>query len=358
MIAFFYVFVSAPCQGQSPTIVEGIWKGTHEIEFTVASQSHISSFTIKFTMTGNCSGSVKVTVSGTMPISNGSFTINVGGYNSTGSVTGIFSPDGKSVSGTFTYTSGSCQTLNDSWSATPGSLPTPPQKNWAQTALGGGYSCTVMVTNQKTDTDWKGTIGLKTGNNQPWEGSWSSNGEDQTGNSEIGLAINPGGTTLLKLEGDQTTRSGYLAVGPNSGYSTDDISVSYFYEFWNQNQLLDSIGSPPSQGGTSFIFPFYYYNVAPTYVDTGVAWCSDSTESFDIEIILIDQSGNEIARKTVSFKGHEAQFLGQLFSENLQQETIGHARIQAARKIYLEVLRFFDQGGKFQLTSTPPSVVP
>ena len=102
-------------------ITEGEWETPiKDIEFTVESQTSISSIKITLNFSGNCSGSIIMTKY-SIPIQNNKFTVNLGSSfdNSTGTLTGTFSTDGQQCTGTYNYTRSPCDPINKSWSATP-----------------------------------------------------------------------------------------------------------------------------------------------------------------------------------------------------------------------------------------------
>jgi len=238
----------------------------------------------------------------------------------------------------------------------PNSANALPWWTWSQFAIGGGYRCRLMITN-KSMFDWKGVAIVRHGNEQPWNWSWSVNGQDFTGQSEIQIALDPNETVSFSIDGDDVTRTGYLGIEPDSGEGSSPLSVtiSYFYEFWSQDgKLLDSVGSPTSERSDDFIFPVERLENSDLLIDTGIAWCSIWNVPFDMAFILYDHKGNEVARKTIEFSGQEAKFLGQIL-DDLPSNIIGHVQIFSQHYLSVEVLRYVQNkaDGTFQLTSTP-----
>jgi hypothetical protein len=92
-------------------------------------------------------------------------------------------------------------------------------------------------------------------------------------------------------------------------------------------------------------------------IDTGIAWCpssrsSDISDQFQILLTLFDQNGVAVRTKPVTFTGHRAQFISQLFAD-LTATFVGHLNIKSQDYMYLEVLRMETTDTGFQLTSTP-----
>jgi hypothetical protein len=229
--------------------------------------------------------------------------------------------------------------------------------SFAQLALGGGYEATIFVTN-KTSFRWTGELRPYQGMNQRWGGTWSINGQPLTGASAWQFALEARQTIKLTLAGDAVTRSGYLDIeGTGSSYDSS-VAVAYFYGYYAPTgKLLDTVGSPESEFGKRFFFPA---EVTST-IDTGMAWCPVyrfSNTTFPIIISAYNENGQQVAQKTVTFSGHEAQFVSQVFP-SLPKPFRGQIYLEALEYFTLEVLRLEETVGGFQLTSTPPdSYVP
>ena len=99
----------------------GFWSTpSDDVQLYISQQSSLDTLRIKLSFSGNCSGSIVIT---TYPLSitDRSFTKDLGSSwnESTGSIQGTFSLDGKSCSGTYSYTDPPCSTISESWTATP-----------------------------------------------------------------------------------------------------------------------------------------------------------------------------------------------------------------------------------------------
>jgi hypothetical protein len=220
---------------------------------------------------------------------------------------------------------------------------------FAQLALGGGYEAVILVTN-KTNMDWQGKIWISQGYNQQWQGPLFVNGQDFTGFDGATLLMDPHETIKIRITGGNTTRSGYLEIDSDSNF-VEYLAVSYFYEFRVGGNLLDTTGSPESSHGTRFIVAVE----KSSNIDTGIAWCPSSRSSsspFLIILTLYDKFGNVARTKPVTFNGHEAQFLSEIFPD-LPSDFVGQLKVEPLADMYLEVLRVEYTSSGFQLTSTP-----
>ncbi len=220
---------------------------------------------------------------------------------------------------------------------------------WPQLALGGGYQCTILLSN-KRDSTWTGHLNLAQGNNGTWIGSWSLDGKDRTGTSALSISISPRSTVKLRLSGDSMTRSGYLRMFADGDSSVYDVASSYFYNYQVNDRLQACTGSFPAPSGRVFWLPV---EKTPS-VNTGLAWApGDVPGPFALVVSLLDQAGTLIQQKTVSFTGHEAKFFGEFF-DNVPDRFLGRMRIESEENIHLEVLRLEQTESGFQLTTTPP----
>ena len=220
---------------------------------------------------------------------------------------------------------------------------------WAQFALGGGYECVLLLSN-KRDTEWSGRLRLRQGNDEAWSGAWGLDGQDRTGSDEIPITIAPRATVRVCLSGDSAVRSGYLQLYAEGAFSVYDVAPGYFYRYLAGGQLQESVGAGAAPSGRTFWFPVE----KNTTSDTGVAWAPDAvTAPFLIILSLHDGSGSQLQQKTLTYSGHEAKFVSELF-EGIPDGFLGRARIESEQNIHLEVLRLDRTNAGFQITSTPP----
>jgi len=220
---------------------------------------------------------------------------------------------------------------------------------FAQLALGGGYEAVLFVTN-KSSLDWSGSLGFYKGAAKGWTGV-TVNGQKLAGHSGT-FTMAAGETWKFTMSVDGPTQSGYLELQPTAGSNDFDVAVSYFYRFYNSSgELLDSVGSGASPRAYKFIFPAEY---VAGRTDTGYAWAPATTTGlFEVDLTLLDEEGNQVARKTSIFLGHVAMFISELFP-TIPRDFYGHVLVESPNMIYLDVLRMDLTVGGFQLTSTPP----
>jgi hypothetical protein len=220
---------------------------------------------------------------------------------------------------------------------------------FAQLALGGGYEAVLIITNT-TNSSRSGKIWVRQGFNQRWEGRWAVQGQNSSGTDYVTYTLRPRGSVKLRLTGDTVTRVGYLEIETDSG--VDDVAVSYFYEFRIGGSLRDTVGSPESPLGKRFVF-----GVEKTAtVDTGFAWCPSSrfgASVFPVELTLYGDDGSIRLQKAITFTGHLAAFISEIFTELGQGSFRGSLEVESPVQLHLEVLRLEETATGFQLTSTP-----
>lgn len=226
---------------------------------------------------------------------------------------------------------------------------TGPQLTWPQLALGGGYECTLLISN-RSSSPWSGRISLKQGAGRPWSAAWHLNGKPGAADGVSGLPVPPGGTVKLKLAGGAEIRSGYLQIQGVESSTVEDLAVSYFYNYLAGGRLLDSVGSPATGPGRFFSFPAEKTET----VSTAFAYVASGAQTpFDILFRLYGQDGEELESKTVVYDGQAAIFYDQFF-DSVTNGHLGWIRVEAAQPVHFEVLRVELAGGGFQLTSIPP----
>jgi hypothetical protein len=101
-------------------LCEGLWTGNNDVRFNLINQTTIDTFRIIYRNVGGCT-TVEVK-SSPVNVSGNSFSIS---YNiptiSSGSLSGMFSEDGQSVSGSFSYSNNQCGggSVTGAWNAAP-----------------------------------------------------------------------------------------------------------------------------------------------------------------------------------------------------------------------------------------------
>lgn len=113
-------FTAIECTSGIP-IQTGLWSTPSEdVQLYISQQSSLDTLRITLSFSGNCSGSIVYTTY-RVSITDRSFSEDLGSSwnESTGSIQGTFSSDGKSCSGTYDYNDPPCNPISESWTATP-----------------------------------------------------------------------------------------------------------------------------------------------------------------------------------------------------------------------------------------------
>jgi hypothetical protein len=239
-------------------------------------------------------------------------------------------------------------------------------RTWPQLALGGGYQSVILISNKKS-SDWTGQFFPKQGHEETWAGTWRVNGRDYTGQPSFSIALHGYATVKVVLTADDAlpVQTGYLFMWGTGGSSAYDVSISYFYEYFQAGKLTVSNGSIEGAPHTIFYFPVEYSPIkVGTGVNTGIAWAPEITttpKEFNITatLYLTDKSGTGgvYSSKTVPYSGHAAQFVTEMFPELNSTEFRGYLELRAEYNLFLEVLRIDSIDNGFLLTSTPPDFI-
>lgn len=170
-----------------------------------------------------------------------------------------------------------------------------PAITYSQLALGGGYRCIVLVSN-RSNVSWEGGVQIRKGNNETWNTQWSLDGIDQTGNSGFSIELPAHATAKYILSSiDAVPRGGYLEIAAGGSHSTSDISVSFFYNLYLEDRLVDSVSTPQARLNQRFILPV---ETGPG-LNTGVAWAPFlSSESFPMQAALFDAEASSRTQRT------------------------------------------------------------
>ncbi|MFH0759599.1 MAG: T9SS type A sorting domain-containing protein [Bacteroidota bacterium] len=115
------IWIVFPIHANSQTIQNGSWSNASgDVKFYVSQHSQIDTLSVRITHTsGSCSGSLTKYYYG-ISIIDRSFSKDLGSVwdGSTGSISGDFSQDGNSCSGSYSYTEPPCSPVSVSWTAT------------------------------------------------------------------------------------------------------------------------------------------------------------------------------------------------------------------------------------------------
>ena len=162
-----------------------------------------------------------------------------------------------------------------------------------------------MVSNKVLTEPWKGNVSLRTGADEDWEGNWSVNGEDFSGSTSFPISLEPAGSATFVITGDSMVRTGYLEFnGDTSGdllYFDSDLLTTLFYQVKQGGELIDSIGTGPTETGLYFAFPIQ----RNSRTRTGIAWVAlahfKPLMPEEIRVGILDPAGAVFEIKTVPY---------------------------------------------------------
>ncbi len=165
--------------------------------------------------------------------------------------------------------------------------------------------------------------------------------------------LDPRATQKFVLTGFVDVETGFLAVFADSGFSSSDVAVAFFYNFLSNGQLLDSTGTPPSVEATTFTFTVEKTSV----VNTAFAFALvGDADAFEITLTLYDEAGTLVQETTLTYEGHLARFFDEVFNE-IPDGFLGSMVLKAEKALCLVVIRLENtSGGGFQLTSIPADI--
>ena len=123
----------------------------------------------------------------------------------------------------------------------------------------------------------------------------------------------------IVLTGGSRLNVGYLELAALEGFTSESVSVSFFYNLLSGNSLIDSIGVESSQASSNYIFPVEKGSA----VDTGFAWAPaenssqprEDTEEDVISLSLLDHEGRIHQKVELPFTGHYARFFSEVFED-------------------------------------------
>ncbi|MEJ2080523.1 MAG: hypothetical protein P8Z74_21445 [Acidobacteriota bacterium] len=228
----------------------------------------------------------------------------------------------------------------------------PISTSYSQLALGGGYECILFVSN-KTNSLWEGTAMLRQGSSEPWASSWSLDGVDQSGSTGFGISLGPRATQKYVLKGSDQAQTGYLQMVTKTG-PANAVAASFFYNFIQNDQLLDSTGTDGGEAKKKFWFPVEKTETA----NTGFAFAAGTeSESFAITLTLFDEEGTQVGQQVSPYAGHMARFFAgpDGIFPSVPDGFVGALLVSSEHEIVLTVLRLEMTVGGFQLTSVPPA---
>lgn len=230
---------------------------------------------------------------------------------------------------------------------------------YPQFVIGGGFETALVIANS-TSEPWDGRIvlpGFSDGR------VWLVNGEEQTGNDrlEVSLPANGARRLLFAAPAGAEAVAGSLEILASDGSSTADLATAFFYNFFLDGQLVDSVGTAASVAAHHITIPVerapgerVNTGVAIRTLSSGYAPAGENAEPV-FKMSLYDDAGVLMEVRFGSFLG--ARFFDQIFPAAIFPEGrfTGSLIIESEIPLYATALRqqLLD-GGRFQLTGVPP----
>ena len=228
--------------------------------------------------------------------------------------------------------------------------------------VGGGFQVVVLTTNP-TDQPWEGSMRL------PDFGSgsgraWMHNGVDRTGSDATPLTLEPQATMrhVLAAPAGSPIWSGVFQIEGGNGSSAADLAVTFFLEYWLEDELVDMVGVAASPAAHRVSIPV---EVSPsTSTNTGIAIRrprSGETAGDDpapFQMTLFDEDGELL--DTIPVEAEGARFASEFFPDHAGQgEFIGSILCESHDPFHLVALRQrLLEGGRFHLTGVPAAILP
>ena len=204
---------------------------------------------------------------------------------------------------------------------------------YPQLAIGGGYEV-VLILNNAGNTSWEGRI-------DPLLDDGSLD------DLKTQITLQPRETQKLVLTGGADAITTGLVIRGAAGSSTSDLSVAYFYNYFEAGVLKDSTGVPGGVASTRFTFPVERSEL----INTGLAIRRLATQT-DSPITLTLYNADGTMFDQVPASSDFAQFFDELFTD-VPTDFRGSLVAESADEFYLVVLRLERTPDGFQLTSIP-----
>ena len=228
--------------------------------------------------------------------------------------------------------------------------------------VGGGFQVVVLTTNP-TDQSWEGSMRLPdfgAGSGR----SWTHNGDDRTGSDAAPLDLEPQATMrhVLAAPAGSPIWSGVFQIEGGNGSPATDLAVTFFLEYWLEDELVDMVGVAASPAAHRVSIPV---EVSPsTSTDTGIAIrrprldeaAGDDPAPF--QMTLFDEEGELL--DTIPVEAEGARFASEFFPGHAGQgEFIGSILCESHDPFHLVALRQrLLEGGRFHLTGVPAAILP
>ncbi len=228
--------------------------------------------------------------------------------------------------------------------------------------VGGGFQVVVLTTNP-TDQPWEGSMRLPDFGSGSGR-SWMHNEVDRSGSDAAPLILEPQATMrhVLAAPAGSPIWSGVFQIEGGNGSSAADLAVTFFLEYWLEDELVDMVGVAASPAAHRVSIPV---EVSPsTSTNTGIAIRrprSDEAAGDDpapFRMTLFDEVGELL--DTVPVEAEGARFASEFFPDHAGQgEFIGSILCESHDPFHLVALRQrLLEGGRFHLTGVPAAILP
>ena len=228
--------------------------------------------------------------------------------------------------------------------------------------VGGGFQVVVLTTNP-TDQPWEGSMRLPdfgSGSDR----SWMHNGVDRSGSDAAPLILEPQATMrhVLAAPAGSPIWSGVFRIEGGNGSSAADLAVTFFLEYWLEDELVDMVGVAASPAAHRVSIPV---EVSPsTSTNTGIAirrpraGGTAGDEPAPFQMTLFDADGESL--DTIPVEAEGAKFASEFFPDHAgQEEFIGSILCESHDPFHLVALRQrLLEGGRFHLTGVPAAILP
>jgi len=202
------------------------------------------------------------------------------------------------------------------------------------------------------------TVYVSRGAGDIWITPWYFDGQSFLGYSGFNFTLRGSETRKFRLTGSSSVQIGYLEITGMRGMATDatdDLSISYFYNYSENEKLKAVSGSWSATHSKAFYFPVE----TSSTVRTGIAFAPSRYPSINLlsglPVTITLHRGSESQGKTVTFLCHNALFIDEIFPELLGTTFTGYVSVTSTNFIYVEVLRMDTTPDGFMLTNTPPT---
>jgi len=228
--------------------------------------------------------------------------------------------------------------------------------------VGGGFQVVVLTTNP-TDEPWEGSMRLPDFGSGSGR-SWMHNGVDRSGSDATPLILEPQATRrhVLAAPAGSPIWSGVFQIEGGNGSSAADLAVTFFLEYWLDEELVDMVGVAASPAAHRVSIPV---EVSPsTSTDTGIAIRrprsgeAAGNDPAPFQMTLFDEEGESL--DTIPVEAEGARFASEFFPDHAGQgEFLGSILCESHDPFHLVALRQrLLEGGRFHLTGVPAAILP